>query len=399
MINKSKKCDIKFVESLAIDVVKQLLDRFDSEDGWLNVMKVLPNNELQKKKSHFCHFCNKGFATEKNVKVHIDKFHTVTVDFRCDVCDFKTENEKDLKRHDNEKHRLPVIKEEIEKDGSNIEESNIDVNKVEVEMEIDTEAVDEVDDIKNGVKRNREKSDSSSPISSPPSKKVQEEFIRVESFHISPVTLEEECLISEVVSDGESNKELTDKVRKLEGTIQKLNSEQEKVTDEKQKQMEDLNNAMTLLKKENGVMKKELKQIKEENAKLNLEIGQIQYDKDKLDAKSKAEEKLKRIKNNTKLFNEIIQKQLDDGEIRNIDLSMHQTNDMEECDGGEASSSATGYGFGDLKNMVKNKKLGGKRSSPQDNPEIRKVSQKVREMKKCPQCDFIPQNDVLLIMM
>ena len=73
---------------------------------------------------------------------------------------------------------------------------------------------------------------------------------------------------------------------------------------------------------------------------------------------------------------------------------MHQTNDMEECDGGETSSSATGYGSGDLKNLVKNKNLGGKRSSPQDNPEIRKVSQKPREMKKCPQCDFITQNEI-----
>ena len=44
-------------------------------------------------------------------------------------------------------------------------------------MEIDTEAVDEIDDCKNGVKRNRENSDSGSPISSPPTEKVQEEFI------------------------------------------------------------------------------------------------------------------------------------------------------------------------------------------------------------------------------
>ena len=74
LINKSKKNDIKFVETLAIDVIKQLLDRFDSEDGWLNVIKVLQNDENQKKKPHFCHFCNKGFATEKNLKVHIELF-------------------------------------------------------------------------------------------------------------------------------------------------------------------------------------------------------------------------------------------------------------------------------------------------------------------------------------
>ena len=49
MINKSKKNDIEFVETLSIEVIKQLLDRFDSEDGWFNVIKVLHNNENQKK--------------------------------------------------------------------------------------------------------------------------------------------------------------------------------------------------------------------------------------------------------------------------------------------------------------------------------------------------------------
>ena len=40
-------------------VIKQLLDIFDSEDGWLNVIKVLQNNENQKKKPHFVIFVTK----------------------------------------------------------------------------------------------------------------------------------------------------------------------------------------------------------------------------------------------------------------------------------------------------------------------------------------------------
>ena len=79
-------------------------------------------------------------------------------------------------------------------------------------MEIDTEAVDEIDDCKNGVKRNRENSDSGSPISSPPTEKVQEEFIWVESLHIPQVSLDEEYLISEI-SEDERRKELKGKVR------------------------------------------------------------------------------------------------------------------------------------------------------------------------------------------
>ena len=73
---------------------------------------------------------------------------------------------------------------------------------------------------------------------------------------------------------------------------------------------------------------------------------------------------------------------------------MYQTKEMEECDGGEASSSAIVYGSGDLKKLMKNKKLGGKRSSPQENPEVKKVSENPRILKKCPQSDFISQNDV-----
>ena len=43
MINKSKKFEVKFVEILTFDVVKQLLDRFGSTgDGWINVLKAVP---------------------------------------------------------------------------------------------------------------------------------------------------------------------------------------------------------------------------------------------------------------------------------------------------------------------------------------------------------------------
>ena len=115
----------------------------------------------------------------------------------------------------------------------------------------------------------------------------------------------------------------------------------------------------------------------------------MQFEKDKLEANSKAEEKLKKIKKNTPLFNKIIQKQLADGDLVDIDLSIYQENEMEECDGGRLSKKNSRTA--DLSSMLKNKKLGGKRTSPQEEPAIRKEKVKMFE---CPQCDFLSQNEV-----
>ena len=54
----------------------------------------------------------------------------------------------------------------------------------------------------------------------------------------------------------------------------------------------------------------------------------MQYEKDKLEAKIKAEDKIKKLKQNTELFNQLIEKNAD----------------MEECDGGKTSIETTGYG-------------------------------------------------------
>ena len=77
---------------------------------------------------------------------------------------------------------------------------------------------------------------------------------------------------------------------------------------------------MIQLKKEDNLKKNEVKKLVDENKKLNSEIGQLQFDKDKLEATFKANEKREKIKRNTRKFNEIIEKQLDDGEIVDIDI-------------------------------------------------------------------------------
>ena len=69
--------------------------------------------------------------------------------------------------------------------------------------------------------------------------------------------------------------------------------------------------------------------------------------KEKFEANVKAEEKLRKIKTNTKLYNEIIEKQLVDGEIVDIDIT--QDKEMEIFDGGRERRRHIGYGMDDLK--------------------------------------------------
>ena len=67
---------------------------------------------------------------------------------------------------------------------------------------------------------------------------------------------------------------------------------------------------------------------------------------------------------------------------------------MEECDGGEESIKKNGYGPLDLTNLVRNKYNGGRRTSPQEKPQLFKKTAKEGKVLKCPQCDFLSQNEV-----
>ena len=48
-----------------------------------------------------------------------------------------------------------------------------------------------------------------------------------------------------------------------------------------------------------------------------------------------------RLENDNKDEHKIIEKQID-GDIVNVDISMYEENNMEECDGGDLSSKTTG---------------------------------------------------------
>ena len=65
---------------------------------------------------------------------------------------------------------------------------------------------------------------------------------------------------------------------------------------------------------------------------------------------------------------------------------------MEECAGGNASSRATGYGSIDFTDLMVNKKLEGKRSSPQEQWE--KKGKKKKKVSRV--WEFVSQNETLM---
>ena len=207
---------------------------------------------------------------------------------------------------------------------------------------------------------------------------------------------EKDCLMFDISNEKEEKSfseefviSLQTKVCELEKTITLIKQEHENVTSEVAAMITE----MGKMKKEDGLRKNEMKHVKDENVKLISEIGLLQCEKDKLEAKYKAEVKIIKIKENTKIFNKILEKQIMDGDIINVDISKYKDSEMEECDGGEHSKESTGYGS--LQNLVKNKLLGGKRTSPQANPDLKRKNEEKKQVKlfKCSQFDFLAQNE------
>ena len=132
MINQSRKHDVKFVEILAMEIIKPLLDKFENGEGWKNLLKSHP--------ALTCNICNKTLCTEKNLKNHMGKIHgTSDLNF-CNLCDFKSHLENDLTIH--------LL---------NHKSDNLDI---------------ESENEKEGIKRNRNISGSSNSTTSPPMKKT-----------------------------------------------------------------------------------------------------------------------------------------------------------------------------------------------------------------------------------
>ena len=355
MCSKAKKQDVLFVEVLAYDVIKKLLSSYSIDDAWKNFQ------EVNKTKSDICKNCNKVFVSERNLKIHIGKYHGDSISCSCKKCEQCTVNNTDLNVHMIDIHENNLV---------DMMDIGDDIGGTEDKKELDNKMeLSEEMGCKESNKRNRTAFDSNTPCSSPPTKKVQ-----ILNSPEAPATDEENIQVPN--SSDDPAEVLKTKLLNLETENLRLLTENDNI-----KKFYDG------LKKEVGLNKKELKLLKEENAKMNLEIGTLQYDKDKLEAVYKAENKIKKVKENTKLFNKIIEKQLEDGDIVNIDISKYKEKEMEECDGGQYSSETTGYG--NIQNLINNKNSGGRRTNPQQNSE-----QRMAKFFKCGNCEFISQNKI-----
>ena len=302
-----------------------------------------------------CDNCEFTSNNDSNLKKHEEKYHQVVINLTCDNCDFTSKNESDLKRHEEAKHKRTTDSHE------------------EITMETD----DPIEENNDNNKRERNNSVSNSPLSSPPNKKSTVD-VSVLQDEVAALNLSDESVTS-----------LKAKVSQLEKSLEKIENDYAKMINENSS----MKVAYDKLKKDISAERKEFKKVKEENGKLNLEIGTMQFEKDKMEAKSKSDLKIKKMKENTKLFNKIIENKVATGKLKDIDISKYMVNEMEECDGGEASMESTGYGS--LKNLVLNKQLGGRRTNPQEKSEVGKQKNtKQTQIFKCPQCDFLSQNEI-----
>ena len=412
MMNKAKKNDTKFVDILTFDIVKQLIDRYGHGDGWIELLKVNPKvaKKDDSKKSHYCHFCNNGFCNIKNLKIHIEKYHQVSVSYRCERCDFSSVTEEEFKKHMEKSHtndncfeckvcdRTFTNEHEFKKHtdehrvnkvncdnsvmcdkGENAVNSDGDMKKHQDETHEALCTVEEMDientvEIKEGNKRERNLSPPNSNPSSPPNKK----------FETDKTQKDLEDQVENLILDEDSVIPLKAKLFQLEKALDEIKNTNLIMKTE----LNDKNEEIRKLKKNITDERKEFKKIKEENDKLNVELAKMQNTTEISESESKAKEKVNKIKENTKLFNRIIKDKIESGEYKDIDISKYvDDDDMEECDGGDASIETTGYGS--LHSIAMNKKLGGKRSNPQEEPF---VVRKQAKLHKCPQCDFTTQN-------
>ena len=92
MITKSKKHEVKYVKLLAIDVIKIMIDKFISGEGWGLIFKKNTTQQF------ICSPCNKSFVCEKNMNTHMEKFHTGK-EYSCEKCKYVAKDEKQFKEH------------------------------------------------------------------------------------------------------------------------------------------------------------------------------------------------------------------------------------------------------------------------------------------------------------
>ena len=373
MICKSREHDNKFVSILAVDVIKHLFDRFEATDGWKNLL------EFSTVKKPSCQICKKSFCNEKNLKTHIKKYHTTEKIIKCELCDITYENENVLKNHNENQHtKNKIIKCEVcdftSKDENTIklhlEKSHTKDKHMECgKCNITLENLDSL---------NKHMKDHTS---------VQKQEVVMQEIREDTV---QQMEVDEIVRD--KNSEVDDyKVKELEKKIKIMKEENEnklKELENKFEQKEALYQAnKKRMEKEDARKSEEIKKLKQENVKILKPLGQMQWNKDKMDAELKAKERLAKIKKNTILFNELIANKEN---TEKMEMTNKKENDMmEECDGGFQDE------INDIQKVQQNKLKGFKRTTPQEIPElIRRLENCEKQIISCPQCDFVTPSEM-----
>ena len=356
MICKSREHKNKFVSMLSNDVIKYLLDTFESTDGWKTVLKF----STFKKPS--CLTCKKSFCSEKNLNTHIKKFHTNNTIFKCDVCDITYETENSLKEHNEKNHTNNKI---IQCEICTITFENENILKTHTIKDHPKDKVIKCESCDYTVNDEKYMAEHKQQIH----KKIENE------------TKEDDNEMEVDIKTEDSDS----KIKILEETIKTMMKEHDSKVSKLTKEFEDKEKLYETnkkrMEKEDSRKSNEIRKLKEENATILEKLGQLQWNKDKMDAELKAREKTENIKNNMKLFNEIIRKQENGMANKKIDnempMEVFESDDIIE-----------------LQILQQNKQRGFSRTTPQKGSEIRRrIENCENKIIHCPQCDFITPSE------
>ena len=115
IVNKTKNHDVKFALSLANEVVKPLLDSFISGESWKSLFKVPLSKTMQKAlgKTRICDSCEKSFASDKTLAIHMNRYHGGVKHFKCEICDLKFDSLSNLENHKKSEHEEQMEVDEV----------------------------------------------------------------------------------------------------------------------------------------------------------------------------------------------------------------------------------------------------------------------------------------------
>ena len=292
MVSKSKDHEVKFVERLAMNVIKQMLDRYVETDCWKKIFEKV-----------MCRICKKPFCNEKNLTTHMEKYHDSSMAIKCNSCSFSSNSKRELETH---------IKDVHEKNEEKEAEYRCDTCNVVVESE---EWLKGHNDEKHGTIRMEVDGEEGTSIT--------EFACTICSFTGNDKTI----LNDHVRSTHEENHvkvkevdQLQMKLVEYEKEIANLNKQVEEKVLECDELKKDIRNAV----KENKCNIDNIKKLRSENESIMLKLTELQFYKDKSEAEKKSKESESELRGNIILSNRSIEKQLEDGRNKDVDINNYK---------------------------------------------------------------------------